>query len=133
MSQRNPFLDAVRLWTTTEPYAKYPSERIGWQLVPAYEHGKLRVYYRDGMPVGFVTWAWLTRREFETRDYSGRVVFARDAGEVLYIPNMIAPHGRSDVFCIARDIRRHLSELYPGATVAVSRRRDRVGSYARRD
>lgn len=133
MSPRNPFLDAVRLWATTEPYAKYPSERIGWQLVPAYEHGKLRVYYRDGMPVGFVTWAWLTRQEFETRDYSGRVVFARDAGEVLYIPNMIAPHGRSDVFCIARDLQRYLSELYPEGTCAVGRRRDRIGRYARRN
>ena len=133
MTPKNAFLDAVRLWTTTEPYSKYPSERIGWQLVPAFEHGKLRVYYRGDDPVGFVTWTWLTRREFETRDYSGVKVFAREGGEVLYIPNMIAPYGRSDVFFIAKDIRRHLSELYPEAPVALSRRRERVGSYARRD
>jgi hemolysin-activating ACP:hemolysin acyltransferase len=130
---RNAFMDALQLWTTTEPYSKYPSERIGWQLVPAYEHGKLRVYYRGGEPVGFVTWTWLTTEEFRTRDYSGREVFSRDVGEVLYIPNMIAPYGRSDVFFIARDIRRHLSELYPDAHLALSRRQNRVGSYARRD
>jgi hemolysin-activating ACP:hemolysin acyltransferase len=133
VSQNTPLLDVLSLWTTVEPYRKYPSETIGWQLIPAFEHGKIRLYYRGGQIVGFVTWIWLTRSEFESKDYSGPVAFARNSGEVLYVANMIAPYGPSDVFFIARDIRRHLSELYPQAQVAFARRKERIGSYARRD
>jgi len=127
---RNILLDAIRLWVETPPYRDYPSERIGWQLLPAFEHGRLRVYYRDGAPVGLVTWMWLTRREFETNSYYGPMAFARDSGEVLYVANFIAPCGRSDVFYMARDLPRLLSELYPQARAAFFHRRDRVGSYA---
>lgn len=130
---RNILLDAIRLWVETPPYRDYPSERIGWQLLPAFENGRLRVYYRGDAAVGMVTWMWLTRREFETNEYYGPMAFARDSGDVLYVANLIAPLGRSDVFYIARDVRRLLSELYPDARAAFSHRRDRVGSYARRN
>ena len=83
--------------------------------------------------MGFVTWAWFTESEFRSNEYLGSEVFAREGGEVLQVVDMIAPGGRSDVFHIGKDIRDHLSVLYPGTKLAVSHRRGRVGRYGRRD
>ena len=125
--------NALQLWVTVPPYCDHKSATIGWRLFPAERHGRIKHYYDGSRYMGFVTWAWFTKEEFETNSYWGVEVFARDSGEVLHIVDMIAPGGRSDVFHIARDIRDHLSVLYPDTGVGLSRRRGRTGSYGRRD
>ena len=124
--------DAIRLWTTVSPYRDRKSATIAWRLVPAERSNRIRHYWDGDRYMGFVTWAWFTEREFETNDYYGPEVFARDSGEVMQIVDMIAPFGRRDVFHIARDIRDHLSVLYPDKSVALSHRRGRIGRYGRR-
>lgn len=123
---------ALRLWTTVAPYRDRKAATIAWRLVPADRHNRIRHYWDGSRYMGFVTWAWFTEREFETNDYSGPDVFARDSGEVLKIVDMIAPFGRRDVFRIAKDIRSHLSVLYPDTKFGLSHRRGRTGKYGRR-
>jgi hemolysin-activating ACP:hemolysin acyltransferase len=132
-SMNMDFLMALQLWVTVPPYSGYRSETIAWRLLPAVKHGRIRHFWDGERYMGFVTWAWLTREEMETNRYDGPEVFARESGELLYIVDMIAPGGRSDVYCMAKTIRLHLSGLYPETQLGYSRRHSRrLGSYARR-
>ena len=121
---------AMQLWTQTAPYSSFPCETIDWRLVPALEHGRYRLY-RDGsgLPRGFISWAYMTRREFETREYSGVEIFARDAGECLVFVDMIAPYGRNDVLFICRDMRRLGLEQYSRFDHVLAHRGHRNGVF----
>lgn len=123
-------VDALELWTTTDPYRGFKSATIAWRLIPALESGKYRLY-RDaaGFPRGFVSWAFMTKEEFETMDYFGPEVFSRNEGERLVFVDMIAPHGRNDVLLICRDLRKTFKELYPGVETVVAHRGPRTGVF----
>jgi hemolysin-activating ACP:hemolysin acyltransferase len=121
---------ALQLWTQTAPYSSFPCETIDWRLVPALEHGRYRLY-RDGsgLPFGFISWAYMTRHEFETRDYNGLEIFARDGGDFLVFVDMIAPYGRNDVLFICRDMRRLFKEDYPRFDQVLAHRGRRNGMF----
>jgi cytolysin-activating lysine-acyltransferase len=122
-------VDALELWTTTEPYSTFPSQTIAWRLIPALESGQYRIY-RDayGRARGFISWAFMTEKEFETRDYDGAEIFLRKSGEALVFVDMIAPYGRNDVLLICRDMRR-LFEERPDITRALAHRGRRNGVF----
>lgn len=122
--------DALELWTTTDPYRTFPAQTIAWRLVPALESGQYRIY-RDpyGRARGFISWAFMTRKEFETREYSGEVIFARDSGEAIVFVDMIAPYGRNDVLLICRDMRRLFKERYPDVQHVLAHRGRKNGSF----
>ena len=123
-------VDALELWTTTDPYRDLPGKTIAWRLIPALEHGHYRLYRdNEGYPVGLVTWAFMTREEYETGVYYGPEVFARKDGELLVFADMIAPYGRNDVLFICRDLRKIFKELYPGVKTVVARRGQRTGVF----
>jgi hemolysin-activating ACP:hemolysin acyltransferase len=122
-------LDAVRLWTTTEPYSGFKSETISWRLLPALEHDRLRLFHRDGACVGLVTWAFMTREEFDSGDYCGLDVFARETGDNLVIVDMIAPHGKRDVLWISREMRKIFWNMYPKVEEVFAHRGNRNGSF----
>ena len=106
-SRMQDLADALELWTTTHPYSSYPCETISWRLVPALESGQYRLYRGIyGEARGFISWAFMTQEEFETREYSGQAIFARDSGEDVVFVDMIAPYGQNDVLLICRDMRR---------------------------
>jgi hemolysin-activating ACP:hemolysin acyltransferase len=126
------YKDTVKLWTTTPPYSGYRSEVISWRLYPAIEHSRIKVYYREGKCIGFVTWAWLTDKELSTREYLGRDVFKRDIGEHLYIIDLIAPHGLSDLLKITRNLEEYLCDLYPNCKSLAFHRKDRLKNWSRR-
>jgi hemolysin-activating ACP:hemolysin acyltransferase len=121
---------ALQLWTQTAPYSSFPCETIDWRLVPALEHGRYRLY-RDGsgLPFGFISWAYMTRHEFETRDYNGLEIFARDGGDFLVFVDMIAPYGRNDVLFICRDMRRLFKKDYPRFDQVLAHRGRRNGMF----
>jgi hemolysin-activating ACP:hemolysin acyltransferase len=123
-------IDALDLWTTTEPYRGFPCSTIAWRLVPALQHKQYRLY-RDsaGFPRGFISWAFMTREEFETREYYGPEIFARKEGELLVFVDMIAPHGQHDVLLICRDMRKTFKDLYPGVETVVAHRGPRTGVF----
>lgn len=124
------FLAALQLWTQTAPYSLFPSQTIDWRLVPALEHGRYRVYRdADGLARGFVSWGFMTRLEYETREYSGLEVFGREDGECLVVVDMIAPYGRNDVVFMCRDLRRLFKSLYPWHEHVLAHRGRRNGIF----
>ena len=122
-------VDALELWTTTDPYRTYPSQTIAWRLIPALESGQYRIY-RDayGRSRGFISWAFMTQEEFDTRVYRGEEIFARRSGEHLVFVDMIAPYGRNDVLLICRDMRQLFRER-PDITRALAHRGRRNGVF----
>ena len=123
-------VDALNLWTTTAPYRSFPSETIAWRLIPALKSGQYRLYRStNNEPRGFISWAFMTAEEFETRDYSGPEIFARKSGEHLVFVDMIAPHGRNDVLFICRDMRRLFKEGYPRVDQVLAHRGRRNGAF----
>lgn len=129
MIDQDDLLGALQLWTETAPYSSFPSETIAWRMMPALESGQYRLY-RDayGFPRGFISWAFMTHQEFETRDYNGSEIFARKTGECLVFVDMIAPYGRNDVLLICRDMR-HLFEDSPEIGRALAHRGRRNGVF----
>ena len=119
---RDILRDTLELWTTIEPYKSYKSETIGWRLLPAIDNDQIKVYYRDEKCIGFVTWAWFTKKEFDTLEFDGTEVFKRNEGDLLYVVDLIIPHASADVFNIVRDMRRHLSEKHPDKPMAFAYR-----------
>lgn len=122
--------DALKMWTTTAPYSGFPSQTIAWRLMPALKHRQYKLF-RDavGRPRAFISWAFMTQKEFETRDYSGPKIFARKDGEVLVFVDMIAPNGRNDVLFICRDMRRLFKQRYPDVKQVWAHRGRRNGVF----
>jgi hemolysin-activating ACP:hemolysin acyltransferase len=121
--------DALELWTTVEPYSGFPSATIAWRLLPAIDNNQIKLFYRDGKCVGLVTWAYMTEKEFETREYSGVKVFARRDGETMVIIDMIAPHGKNDVLWMSKEMRKHFYTYYPDVKDVRAHRGKRDGSF----
>ena len=89
----------------------YRDQRIkdlGYRFIPAIEHGKVRYWMRGDSLIGFCTWSYMTFKEAETREYSGREVFSRTSGDQLWVMDMVAV---DSVLYIARDMRRFLSDV----------------------
>lgn len=122
--------DAVALWGSTPPYADFPCSTVYNRLLPAAAYGKIRGYYGpDGRMRAVVTWGFMTAEEFETRDYAGWEVFAREDGERLVFVDMIAPGGRNDVLMVSRDLRRLFVGLYPHHSRVYAHRGPRNGVF----
>jgi hemolysin-activating ACP:hemolysin acyltransferase len=123
-------LAALELWTQTEPYSSFPCGTIGWRLLPALENGRYRLYRgADGEVRGFVSWGFMTRLEYETREYDGPEVFCRDDGDFLVVVDMIAPYGRNDVVLMCRDLRVLFKDLYPWHEHVLAHRGRRNGVF----
>jgi len=121
--------DALKLWTTIKPYSDFRCETISWRLLPAIEHDQLRLFYRDGECVGLITWAFMTREEFDTRDYSGSEIFSRDIGECMVFVDMIAPHGKRDVLWMCKEMRKQFFTQYPFVKEVLAHRGKRDGAF----
>jgi hemolysin-activating ACP:hemolysin acyltransferase len=118
------------LWTTVEPYSGYPAETIAWRLVPAFENGGYKVWYNEnGSCRGFATWAWMTDEEFETREYSGKEIFARVSGDKFVVVDMIANGGHSDVLYCTRELRKFFRQEFPDVETIWAHRGPRTGWY----
>jgi hemolysin-activating ACP:hemolysin acyltransferase len=123
------FLAALELWTTVEPYSSFPCQTINWRLLPAFEHGKACVFWREGRLVGFATWAFMTHEEYGTREYCGAEIFSREDGEVLLVVDLIVPGGKNDVLWVCRQLRRLFRERYEGHRDVFAHRGPRNGVF----
>ena len=121
--------DAVKLWTTTSPYSEFRSATISWRLLPAILHNQIRLFYRDDECVGLITWAFMMDAEFESRVYDGAEIFARDDGDKMVFVDMIAPHGRSDVLWMCKEMRKQFITQYPEVREVLAHRGKRSGSF----
>ena len=114
MSKQADFIDCVDLWTTCLPYSTFPSSTIAWRLSPAIESGRYKIWHNEGGScAGFVTWAWMTDEEFETREYWGPDIFRRETGDKLVFVDMIAPNGISDVVKFCKELQHYFKVKFP--------------------
>lgn len=123
---------ALQFWVTVAPYSGLRSETIGWRLLPAVKHGRIRHFWDGDRYMGFMTWAWFMGGEFESGVYYGPEVFARESGDFVVLVDMIAPGGRDDVKFMVKEMRRHLSELYPDEPCLYALRNGRKAKFTRR-
>ena len=100
-------IDAVKLWTRNPVYGELPSKTITWRLLPALKNNKIKIFYENGEPYAFVTWAFFTEQERVTGEYWGEEVFARTDGSVLKVVDMVAYHS---VFYIGRQLYRYFKD-----------------------
>jgi hemolysin-activating ACP:hemolysin acyltransferase len=123
------FFQAMQLWTTVPPYNKFPCDTINNRLIPAYYNQQMLGWYDGSVLRAFITWAFMTDQEFETREYWGPEIFARRDGEKLVIVDMIAPGGKNDVLSISRDVRRFMKKKFPHVKNVYAHRGPRNGVF----
>jgi hemolysin-activating ACP:hemolysin acyltransferase len=110
----NDLRDALKLWTTVAPFKDYISEVIGWRVIPAHDNNKLRVYRRDdGEPYAMLTFCFLNDEEAKTEEWCGHEAYKRESGDQLWVTDMIANGGRSDVLKVSTDVRKFFYETFP--------------------
>ena len=119
-------LDAVGLWTRNPVYRELPAKTIAWRLLPAIKNKKIKLFYENGKPYAFVTWAFFTQRERVTGEYCGEEVFARTDGPVLKILDMVAHHS---VLYIGRQLYKFLKNEYPHVNRVYAKRGNREAWY----
>jgi len=130
LTKQSDYIDCLELWTKVAPYCDFPCQTISWRLAPAIESGQYMVYYQEnGLVSGFVTWAWMTDEEFETRKYCGLEVFERETGDKLVFLDMIAPDGTSGVLRFCRELRKFFRIKFPEIEKVWSHRGPRSGVY----
>ena len=123
--------DALGLWTRNPVYGELPSKTIAWRLLPAFKNNKIKMFYENGEPYAFVTWAFFTEQERVTGEYWGEEVFARTDGSVLKIVDMVAYHS---VLYIGRQLYKYFKDEYPNVRRVYARRGNREAWYdIRRD
>ena len=123
--------DALGLWTRNPVYGELPSKTIAWRLLPAFKNNKIKIFYENGKPYAFATWAFFTEDEGVTGDYSGEEVFARADGSMLKVVDMVAHHS---VLYICRQLYRYFKDEYPHVRRVYARRGNRKAWYdIRRD
>lgn len=123
------FFQAMQLWTTVPPYDKFPCDTINNRLIPAYYNQQMWGLYDGSVLRAFVTWAFMTDQEFETREYWGPEIFARRDGETLVFVDMIAPGGKNDVLSLCREMRKLFKEAYPHVEKVRAHRGPRNGVF----
>ena len=129
--------DALDLWVTVPPYRHFPCETINYRLFPAVHFDKIIAFYDEFEDCkflrGFVTYAFMTKREFHSRIYWGWEIFAREEddedSEMLVFVDMIAPGGKNDVLSMCRDVRRLFKEKYPHVKNVYAHRGPRNGVF----
>jgi len=119
-------IDAVKMWTGNPVYGKLPSATVSWRLLPALKNNKIKIFYEDGEPYAFVTWAFFTQQERVTGEYWGEEVFARNHGPVLKIVDMVAHHS---VLYIGRQLYRFFKNEYPHIRRVYAKRGNREAWY----
>jgi hemolysin-activating ACP:hemolysin acyltransferase len=121
--------DALNLWTTSDPYKNFSCETISWRLLPAIDNNQIRLFHRDGKCVGLTTWAFMTQKEFDSKEYSGPEIFSRNDGEIMVIVDMIAKMGKKDVLWISKEMRKQFWSQYPNVTEVFAHRGNRNGVF----
>jgi hemolysin-activating ACP:hemolysin acyltransferase len=112
----------MELIQTDPHFDSRTSKSLRNAIYPAVKHGRVLTHFVDGRMVGFCTWGLFTAQEVETDIWDGDEVYARDAGEVLYLSQFQCRAGPREVIKFCKRIREELSELCPGVEPAAAHR-----------
>lgn len=99
--------DGLSLFRQSKWHKSYNVDDIHRYLISPLKHNRIRLYYRQGMPVGLVTWCWLSKENgqkfLDNSYYITEDDYISDKNEEFWAIELIAPHG--DVRQIMRLIR----------------------------
>jgi len=94
-------VDALGLVCRSTSHQHYTVDDLQSYILFPYNHNKLRVYYEDGLPIGLVTWAWLSperandfllgKVDLEEEDY----VLEKTEGYQLWGIEFISPYKKA--------------------------------------
>lgn len=111
ISNQDALAAAVLLMADTDLYQQHTIADIKRTFFPPIQLGQCQVYFKDGSPTAFVSWAYLTpeardgfldrTRKLQPEDWN--------AGDELWFINFICPYGG------VRAIVRDLYKLHPNA------------------
>ncbi|MGV2018160.1 toxin-activating lysine-acyltransferase [Agrobacterium sp. 22-223-1] len=100
--------ELVYLMLASDLHRKYFINDIGSVFFPPIDLNQFRIYHRNGGPVGFVTWASLSK-EIEDRYLNTNYILRPDdwgSGDRILFMDLIAPFG--DGKNIVRDLRKNV-------------------------
>lgn len=100
------------LWTQSELHRKWPVNAIANQVAPAVELGQFRLIERDGIPLAYCSWAWLSV-EAEARYITHPARIRGEdwqSGERLWFIDWISPFSRA----ITWQLQRSMKKSFPG-------------------
>lgn len=96
------------LMTQSELHRDWPVSSIVQWVVPAILNNQCRLYRKEGRPVGYISWAWMSA-EVETTyatDPSSMQPINWQSGDRLWLMDWIAPWGGTAA--IARDLKNNI-------------------------
>ncbi|MFK3776576.1 toxin-activating lysine-acyltransferase [Agrobacterium sp. NPDC089420] len=100
--------ELVYLMLSSDLHRKYFINDIGSVFFPPIDLNQFRIYYKNGGPVGFVTWASLSK-EIEERYLSTDYILRPqdwNSGDRILFMDFMAPFG--DGKNIVRDLRKNI-------------------------
>ena len=100
--------EMVWLYSFSGIHRDWPVGSIHQWLLPAIMHKQYRIYHKGKKPVGFVTWAWLSREGETAYVRNTKSLQPKDwkSGDRLWFLDFIAPFG--DTKNMAQDLRQNL-------------------------
>ena len=111
MSQRLQMLGSIVCLMQNSPlHRRYSIAQLEECFIPSLLHNQFRYYEIDGVPVGFVNWAWLND-ETEKKYVTGKYELALDewvGGDSLWFPEFVAPYGHARK--MVADLRTNVHE-----------------------
>jgi cytolysin-activating lysine-acyltransferase len=99
------------LWMNSPLHTDWTMHLAARFLIPAIESRQLHVIERDGMPVAYCSWAWLSAEAERAYLIDPSTVLAYDwrSGERLWFIDWVAPFGAADSW----QLRRAMMERFP--------------------
>ena len=109
MQQRLQMLGSIACLMQNSPlHRRYSIAQLEECFIPSLLHNQFRYYEIDGVPIGFVNWAWLDE-ETEEKFKTGKYVLSLDewvGGSSLWFPEFVAPFGHARA--IVADLRTNV-------------------------
>lgn len=111
MQQRLQMLGSIMHLMLNSPlHRRYTVAELEERFIPSLLHNQFRYYEIDGVPVGFVNWAWLDEAT-EEKYSSGQYELTLDewtGGSSLWFPEFVAPFGHART--MVKDLRTNVHE-----------------------
>ena len=111
--------EVVWLMAHSKLHSGWPMTSIFQWVVPALVHKQCRLYRRDGRPVAYVAWAYMSKEVEEAYVLNPRSLSPKDwtSGERGWILDWIAPFG--DTALVMKDLREGLFKDAVGRALRV--------------
>lgn len=109
-------VDGLKLFGLSNFHRNYTLKEFTNYFLYPLRHKKIRFFYEGKVPIGLVTWCFLSNEKSEAFFKDEYVIQEEDyranEGDKLWCIEFIAPFG--DALKVARGMQQHFRNLYPG-------------------